>query len=69
MNNNLTWEQFEQVDMRVGTIVDANDFPSARKPAYQLLIDFGAEIGILKSSAQITIHYNKAQLVGKLTIR
>jgi tRNA-binding protein len=65
MENPLTWSDFEKVEMRIGTIVEANDFPEARKPAYQLLIDFGAEIGCKKSSAQITKRYSKADLVGK----
>ena len=68
MENNLTWSAFEKVAMHVGTILEANEFPSARKPAYQLLIDFGNEIGILKSSAQITIHYKKEDLVGRQII-
>lgn len=63
--NALSWHDFEQVEMRVGTILEVHDFPEARKPAYQLRIDFGLEIGILKSSAQITKRYTKADLVGK----
>jgi tRNA-binding protein len=64
----LTWEEFEKTEMRVGTIVQANDFPEARKPAYQLTIDFGAEIGIRKTSAQITQRYSKDVLVGRQII-
>ena len=65
MENHLTWNEFEKVEMRIGTIVEVNDFPEARKPAYQLLIDFGAKIGQRKSSAQITKRYTKEDLLGK----
>jgi tRNA-binding protein len=64
----LTWEEFEKTEMRVGTIIQANDFPEARKPAYQLTIDFGTEIGIRKTSAQITQRYTKDVLVGRQII-
>ncbi|WP_281299250.1 tRNA-binding protein [Flavobacterium limnophilum] len=59
----LTWTEFEKVEMRVGTILEVNDFPEARKPAYQLTIDFGSDIGIRKTSAQITKRYQKADLL------
>jgi tRNA-binding protein len=61
----LTWSEFERVEMRVGTILEVNDFPEARKPAFQLTIDFGAVIGIRKTSAQITKRYDKEVLVGR----
>jgi tRNA-binding protein len=64
----LTWSEFEKMEMRVGTIIEVNDFPEARKPAYQLTIDFGAAIGILKSSAQITKRYQKEDLLNRQII-
>ncbi len=61
----LTWTEFEKVEMRVGTILEVKDFPEARKPAYQLLIDFGSDIGIRKTSAQITKRYPKEDLLNR----
>lgn len=65
MEHTLSWPEFEKVEMRIGTILEVKDFPEARKPAFQLTIDFGNEIGIRKSSAQITKRYAKEKLVGK----
>ena len=61
----LTWTEFGKVEMRVGTILAVNDFPEAKKPAYQLTIDFGSEIGIKKTSAQITKRYQKDDLLNR----
>lgn len=63
----ISWEDFEKIDMRVGTIREVSDFPKAKKSAYQLSIDFG-ELGIRKSSAQITDLYKKDELIGKQVI-
>ena len=65
MSDIISFDDFLAVDVRVGTIIEAEDFPQARKPAFKLKIDFGADIGVKKSSAQITHHYNKDELVGK----
>lgn len=64
----ITWDDFSKIDIRVGTVIQVNDFPEAKQPAYQLMIDFGEEIGIKKSSAQITECYNKESLLGKQII-
>ena len=63
----ISWDDFEKIDMRVGTIVEVTDFPKAKNPSYQIKIDFG-ELGIRRSSAQITSLYTKDQLTGKQII-
>lgn len=67
MKDTITFEDFERIDLRVGTIIQVDDFPEARQPAYQLNIDFGP-LGIRKSSAQITRRYAKEDLLGKQII-
>ncbi len=64
----ISWTDFDKIDIRVGTIIAAHDFPKARKAAYQLLIDFGNEIGTLRSSAQITSFYKKEDLLNRQVI-
>lgn len=65
--NNLTWDEFMQVEMRVGTIVAAEAFPEVRNPAYKIIIDFG-EFGIRKTSAQVTALYQAEELIGKQVV-
>lgn len=64
----ISWSDFEKVELRVGTIVDVQEFPEARKPAYKVFVDFGAELGIKKSSAQITDLYQREDLIGRQII-
>ena len=68
MEGTISWADFEKIDIRVGTIIEVNDFPEARNPSYKLKIDFGEDIGIKKSSAQITIRYSKEAILGKQVI-
>src|ERR1051325_1124741 len=65
MTDTIAYGDFEAVDIRVGTIVDAQPFPEARKPAIKLTIDFGPDIGVKKSSAQLTVHYQPDRLLGR----
>lgn len=64
----ISWDDFIKIDIRTGTIVDVQEFPKARKPAYKLWIDFGPELGIRKSSAQVTAHYQPADLLNRPVI-
>lgn len=65
MSEPISYADFERVDIRVGTITDAQPFPEARKPAIRLWVDFGGEIGVKRSSAQLTVHYKPDQLIGR----
>ena len=64
----ISWQQFEIVELRTGTVIEVEDFPEARTPAYKVKVDFGAEIGIKKSSAQVTALYSKEELLGRQII-
>ncbi|AKA34142.1 MAG: tRNA-binding protein [Muricauda sp.] len=68
MGKTIEWPDFAKVDMRVGTVVEVSDFEKARKPAYKIKIDFGTEIGVKKSSAQLTKRYQKEDLLGKQVV-
>jgi tRNA-binding protein len=61
----INYDDFSKVDIRVGTVVEAEPYPEARRPAYKLAVDFGSEIGVKRSSAQCTVHYRLDELVGK----
>ncbi len=63
--NVITWDDFEKVELRVGTVVHVEDFPEARKPAWKVTVDFGSDIGTKRTSAQITTLYSKENLLGK----
>lgn len=64
----ISYEEFERVDLRSGTVIKVEDFPKARKPAYKVWVDFGPEIGVLQTSAQVTVHYTPESLMGRAVI-
>lgn len=68
MTELLKWEDFEKVQLRKGTVVNCEDFPEARKPSLKVWVDFGPEVGIRKTSAQITVHYQADELIGRPVI-
>ena len=68
MTSPISYDDFLKIDIRVGTVIEALPFPAARKPAYKLKIDFGEEIGVKHSSAQITVHYQLEELVGRQVV-
>jgi tRNA-binding protein len=65
MADTILWDDFTKVELKIGTVVRAEEFPEAKKPAYKVWVDFGGELGIKKSSAQITVHYKPEDLIGK----
>jgi tRNA-binding protein len=65
MADTISWNDFERVDIRVGTVIQAEPYPEARKPAIKLWVDFGPEIGVKKTSAQLTVHYTPQALLGR----
>ncbi|MCC3861481.1 tRNA-binding protein [Pseudemcibacter aquimaris] len=65
MSDTISWDDFQKVELKVGTVVRAEEFPEARKPAYKVWVDFGGDLGIKKSSAQITVHYKPEELIGR----
>jgi len=68
MSEQITWDDFEKVQICVGTVIEVNEFPEARRPAWKLTVDFGEEIGIKKTSAQITDLYDQNSLLGKQVV-
>lgn len=64
----ISYEAFAKVDIRSGTVVKVEEFPRAKKPAYKVWVDFGAELGVLQTSAQITAHYQLTSLIGKMVV-
>lgn len=65
MSETISWDDFQKVEIKIGTVVRAEEFPEARKPAYKVWVDFGGDFGVKKSSAQITVHYKPEDLIGR----
>lgn len=65
MSEEISWDDFSKVELKIGTVVRAEEFPEARKPAYKVWVDFGGDLGVRKSSAQITVHYTPEELIGR----
>ncbi len=65
MSDVITWDDFQKVELKIGTVVRAEEFPEARNPAYKVWVDFGGDLGVKKSSAQITVHYKPEELIGR----
>lgn len=65
MSETISWDDFSKVELKIGTVVRAEEFPEARKPAYKVWVDFGGDLGVRKSSAQITVHYKPEDLIGR----
>jgi tRNA-binding protein len=65
MSETISWDDFQKVKIKIGTVVRAEEFPEARKPAYKVWVDFGGDLGVKKSSAQITVHYKPEDLIGR----
>ena len=68
MQDDISWNHFDAVELRVGTVTEVKDFPEARRPAYQVWVDFGADVGVKKSSAQVTELYSKEDLLGRQVV-
>lgn len=68
MSETISWEDFQKVELKIGTVVRAEEFPEARNPSYKVWVDFGGELGIKKSSAQVTVHYTPEELIGKQVV-
>lgn len=65
MSETISWDDFQKIEIKIGTVVRAEEFPEARKPAYKVWVDFGGDLGVKKSSAQITVHYKPEDLIGR----